>query len=410
MCTRCRTASDRTDGRATPVFPLADLPPELQSLVVEQMPLRTMARQALTNVVWAGKVQQALKLQRPWTRSYANHRCSHDLTCEARTLFAPEDTWGWIDHLHVLEVCPPCPMPNAQCVPFPLRPKQLSYWSKLHVFCQAIAVRQQPHEVASLVEAVVGTDWWLPKYFDEEAVARATSRCLLGRATAQTVLNLYRIFAVQRNPTYLVVHCTDTDEHHAECGGFCADNEMANRAWSLRALAKPLAVPDAAVVGPCLAHWKLSANNAAIFLLSYFGSVWEIWDFTPADAMRLAQLAAELDLACATVAALLCRLASEEEAFREDGSVAAAAAAAASPPFVCTLTLLLEWAQRVSFPGDFPPDERKHVLRALAMQSHRPGFTAAARPVFDVWAKILAATGLTCVPCAPRPITQPRAR
>ena len=117
MCTRCRTASDRTDGRATPVFPLADLPPELQSLVVEQMPLRTMARLALTNVVWAGKVQQALKLQRPWTRSYANHRCSHDLTCEARTLFAPEDTWGWIDHLHVLEVCPPCPMPNAsmQC-------------------------------------------------------------------------------------------------------------------------------------------------------------------------------------------------------------------------------------------------------------------------------------------------------
>ena len=108
------------------------------------------------------------------------------------------------------------------------------------MFCQAIAVRQQPHEVASLVEAVVGTDWWLPKYFDEEAVARATSRCLLGRATAQTVLNLYRIFAVQRNPTYLVVHCTDTDEHHAECGGFCADNEMANRAWSLRALAKPL--------------------------------------------------------------------------------------------------------------------------------------------------------------------------
>ena len=81
------------------------------------------------------------------------------------------------------------------------------------------------------------------------------------------------------------------------------DNEMANRAWSLRALAKPLAVPDAAVVGPCLAHWKLSANNAAMFLLSYFGSVWEIWDFTPADAMRLAQLAAELHLDGATVAA-----------------------------------------------------------------------------------------------------------
>ena len=31
------------------------------------------------------------------------------------------------------------------------------------------------------------------------------------------------------------------------CDGFCADDEMATRAWSLRALAAPLGVPDAEV-------------------------------------------------------------------------------------------------------------------------------------------------------------------
>ena len=358
--------SRRSVAASTAIFPLADLPFELQSLVVEQMPLRTMARLALTRANWAEMVLRCMLAHRPWARSYACHRCSHDLTAHAHALVAPPDTWAWTDHLHVLE---------------------------------AVAVRQHPSEFAWLIEAVVGTEWWSSKLFDEEAVARAASRCLVGRAaggvTPQTVLDLFNVFLVHRNPGQRIVHCTaeGEHEHNEECGGFCSDNEMATRAWSLRALTKPLNVSDAAVVGRCLTQWQLSPYQTAMFLLSYFGSVWEIWDFTPADASRLAALAAELRLDGATVAALISRLAAEEEAFRDEAS-------AGTPPFMCTLTLLLEWAQAVHFPGSFPPSERKHVLRALAMQAHRPGFKAAARPVLDLWSRMLAATGLACAPCA----------
>ena len=69
--------------------------------------------------------------------------------------------------------------------------------------------------------------------------------------------------------------------------------------------------------------------------------------------------------------------------------------------FVCTLTLLLEWAQAVQFPGGFPAEERKLVLQALVMQAHRPGFKAAAGPVIAVWTRLLAAAGLACAPCEP---------
>ena len=43
-----------------------------------------------------------------------------------------------------------------------------------------------------------------------------------------------------------------------------------------------------------------------------------MWDFTSADAARLAALAVELRLDGATVAALLCRLAAEEDATVDD--------------------------------------------------------------------------------------------
>ena len=105
------------------------------------------------------------------------------------------------------------------------------------------------------------------------------------------------------------------------------------------------------------------------------------------------------------MAALLCRLAAEEDAEQRATGIAAAvgmaAAAEPQPRFVCTLTLLLEWAQAVQFPGGFPAEERKLVLHALAMQAHRPGFKAAAGPVIAVWRRLLATTGLACAPCEP---------
>ena len=108
---------------------------------------------------------------------------------------------------------------------------------------------------------------------------------------------------------------------------------MATRAWSLRALSKPLGVSDAAVLRACLSQWQLSAEHTAMFLLNYVGTVWEMWEFTPADAARLAALAAELRLDGATVAALLCRLAAEEDAEqRAAGLTTAAGAASAAEP------------------------------------------------------------------------------
>ena len=45
-------------------FRIADLPYEQQSLIVEQMPLRTMARLALTHADWAAMVQRQQSRQR----------------------------------------------------------------------------------------------------------------------------------------------------------------------------------------------------------------------------------------------------------------------------------------------------------------------------------------------------------
>ena len=221
----------------------------------------------------------------------------------------------------------------------------------------------------------------------------------------QVVLDTFDVFMARRNATLRVVHCTGSgDEHMAECGGFCADDEMATRATSLRALTKPLGVPDAAVLRACLSQWQLSAEHTAMFLLNYVGTVWELWDFTSADAARLATLAVELHLDGATVAALLCRLAAEEEAEQGAAGIAAAAGAkAATEPqalFVCTLTLLLKWAQAMCFPGGYPAEERKLVLRALATLTHRQGFRVAAGPVIDAWVRPQAAAGLACAPAS----------
>ena len=358
-------------------FRIADLPYEQQSLIVEQMPLRTMARLALTHADWAAVVQRSLRHGCSWAQSYADHRCCHDLTGDARAAVAPMGKWAWKDHLHVLE---------------------------------AVAVRAHPSEFSLLIEDMVAQEWWSRKFFDEEAASQAAARCLVGRASGgvspQVVLDLFGAFMARRNPRMRVIHCTESGhEHTAECGGFCADDEMATRAWSLRSLSKPLGVSDAAVLRACLSQWQLSAEHTAMFLLNYVGTVWEMWEFTPADAARLAALAAELRLDGATVAALLCRLAAEEDAEQRATGIAAAAGMAAAvepqPRFVCTLTLLLEWAQAVQFPGGFPAEERKLVLQALAMQAHRPGFKAAAGPVIAVWRRLLAATGLACAPCEP---------
>ena len=358
-------------------FRIADLPYEQQSLIVEQMPLRTMARLALTHADWAARVQRSLRHGHSWAQSYADHRCCHDLTGDARAAVAPMGKWAWKDHLHVLE---------------------------------AVAVRAHPSEFSLLVEHMVAQEWWSSRFFDEEAASQAAARCLVGRAAGgvspQVVLDLFGAFMARRNPRMRVIHCTESGhEHTAECGGFCADDEMATRAWSLRSLSKPLGVSDAAVLRACLSQWQLSAEHTAMFLLNYVGTVWEMWEFTPADAARLAALAAELRLDGATVAALLCRLAAEEDAEQAAAGIAiasgAASAAEPQPRFVCTLTLLLEWAQAVQFPGGFPAEERKLVLQALAMQAHRPGFKAAAGPVIAVWRRLLAATGLACAPCEP---------
>ena len=117
----------------------------------------------------------------------------------------------------------------------------------MHVL-EAVAVRQHPSEVVWLVEALVGSAWWERRYFDEEAVGRAVSRCLVGRRARrelapETVLQFYDIFAARRNPDGRTTHCggtPDGQEHTEDCGGFCADNEMAARAWSLHALTKAL--------------------------------------------------------------------------------------------------------------------------------------------------------------------------
>jgi hypothetical protein len=259
------------------------------------MPLRTMARLALTHADWAAMVQRSLRRGHSWAQSYADHRCCHDLTGDARAAIAPMGKWAWRDHLHVLE---------------------------------AVAVRAHPSEFSLLVEDMVVQEWWSSKFFDEQAASQATARCLVGRAvrgvSPQVVLDLFGVFTARRNPALRVIHCTESgDEHAAECGGFCADDEMATRAWSLRALTKPLGVSDAAVLRACLSQWQLSAEHTAMFLLNYVGTVWEMWDFTSADAARLAALAVELRLDGATVAALLCRLAAEEDAEQR---------AAASPP------------------------------------------------------------------------------
>ena len=365
-CTRADRAAKRA-RRSAPapcgapaVFRILDLPFELQSLIVEQMPLRTMARLALTHADWAAMVQRSLRHGRSWAQSYADHRCCHELTGDARAAIAPMGKWAWKDHLHVLE---------------------------------AVAVRAHPSEFSLLVEHMVAQEWWSSRFFDEEAASQAAARCLVGRAVGgvspQVVLDLFSAFIGRRNPTLRVVHCNGSShEHVPECGGFCADDEMATRAWSLRALSKPLGVSDAAVLRACLSQWQLSAEHTAMLLLNYVGTVWDMWDFTSADAARLAALAAELRLDGATVAALLCRLAAEEDAEQRAAGIAAAAGVEPQPRqprFVCTLTLLLEWAQAMCFPGGFPAEERKLVLQALAMQAHRPGFKAAAGPVINAW-------------------------
>ena len=341
------------------VFHLAALPEELSALVVDQMPLRSMARLALTNAAWAECVQRSLRRFETWSNSYTNHRCCHDLTCEARALVAPDDSWSWQDHLHVLE---------------------------------AVAVRQHASELVWLIESLVGSPWWEPRYFDEEAVGRAASRCLVGRGVSnglapETVMQLYNVFQQQRNPEGGNMHCGGNaatgEAHSEECGGFCTDNEMATRAWSLRALTKPLAAADALggseapTVRLCMSRSARAPTEAAFFLLNYIGAVWEVWDFTPADAHALAGLAVELDLDAATVAALLSRLADEEAASQSTDGAAPAADAA----FPCTCTLLREWAAAAEFPSKWSTPDRALILASLALQARRQGFKAAATPV-----------------------------
>lgn len=366
----------RSGGAQQSVFRLDALPKEIASLVVDHLPLCAMARLALTHTDWADRVQRSLHRFECWRNSYANHRCCHNLTCEARVLVAPEDCWSWSDHLHVLE---------------------------------AVAIRQHPSEVVWLVEALVGSAWWEPRYFDEEAVGRAVSRCLVGRRTRrelapETVLQFYDMFAAQRNPDGRTTHCGGTPDgkaHTEDCGGFCADNEMAARAWSLRALTKPLSTSagfsqEAATVALCMKRASLSPNDAAFFLLNYIGAVWEMWDFTPADAHALAKLAIELGLDVATVAALLSRLAEEEAAasFGADGPAALS--------FPCTCTLLREWAGAASFPTAFSMPDRTCILNSLAAQAQRPGFKDAAGAVMLellVHDHAAVPTGLDSVPC-----------
>merc|ERR1719263_452821 len=162
---------------------------------------------------------------------------------------------------------------------------------------------------------------------------------------------------------------------------------MAARAWSLRALTKPLSTSDAlgheaSAVALCMERASLSPDNAAFFLLNYIGAVWEMWDFTPADAHALAKLAIELNLDVSTVAALVRRLAEEEAtaAFGADG-LTRAASATPSAEFPCTCTLLRTWAGAVNFPTAFSMPDRVCILDRLAAQAQRPGFKDAAGPV-----------------------------
>ena len=186
---------------------------------------------------------------------------------------------------------------------------------------------------------------------------------------------------------------------------------MAVRAWSLRALNKPLGGCDAAAVRLYLSRTDLSAEHVAFFLLNYVGSVWEMWDFVPADAAQLAALAAELHLDGATMGALIARLAEEEEGLptsiapESDGDDAEAEAEAehmrASMPFACTCTLMQRWSEAASFPATWEATERNTVLRAVAKQGPRPGFKTAAEPVVATWAPTLhAAMSARCLPCA----------
>lgn len=327
------------------------------------------------------------------------HRCCHDLTSDAReTLDVPDDCWGWRDHLRVLE---------------------------------AVAVRAHPAELVWLIEALVGSSWWEPKYFDEEAVGRAVSRCLVGRSppvspssrpleagcSANIALELYSIFASRRNPNGCVTHCVAgaaaiVGAHTRECGGFCSDDELATRAWSLRALTKPLGVCDADAVGQCLARSRLSAEHAAFFLLNYMGSVWEMWDFTLQDARALGRLAAQLRLDGSTTAAILGRLAEEEAAHGietcvaptpgsaavlvesehdGDGVVAIGADAGADATqqpasFPCTCALLRSWAEAADFPAAWSGLERARVLSSVSTQCMQlPGFAQAVRPAVQAW-------------------------
>ena len=352
-CKRDRPTMAASSG---PVFRLGELPDELSALVVDQMPLRSMARLALTHTHWAHSVQRSLHRFETWTKSYTKHRCCHDLTCEARALVAPEDTWSWHDHLHVLE---------------------------------AVAVRQHPAELVWLVEALIGSPWWEPRYFDEEAVGRAAARCLVGRRASglapETVQQFFEIFATHRNPEGTKIFCGGGpcgETHTTECGGFCVDNEMATRAWSFRALVKPLSAAgalggsEAPAVGLCMSRASLSPNDAAFFLLNYIGAVWEMWDFTPEDASALAKLAVELRLDAPTVAALLSRL-TEEEAAAQCGENAPLPSA----DFACTCTLLREWAIAAQFPTAWSTPDRSCILNSLALQAQRPGFKDAAGPV-----------------------------
>ena len=98
---RARRSAPATCG-APAVFRILDLPYELQSLIVEQMPLRTMARLALTHADWAAMVQRSLRHGRSWAQSYADHRCCHDLTGDARAAVAPMGKWARKDHLEAI--------------------------------------------------------------------------------------------------------------------------------------------------------------------------------------------------------------------------------------------------------------------------------------------------------------------
>ena len=386
----------------SPPSPPLPLPPSAP--FPTHLPPRRASSHALVHAQahadWAERVQRSLRRAGPWERSYNMHRCCHDLTRDAReTLSVPDDRWGWRDHLRVLE---------------------------------AVAVRTHPAELVWLIESLVGSSWWEPKYFDEEAVGRAVSRCLVGRSlpaspssrrleaaqcSADIALQLYGIFASRRNPSGCVTHCVTgaaaiVGAHTKECGGFCADNELATRAWSLRALTKPLGVCDADAVGQCLARSRLAAEHAAFFLLNYVGSVWEMWDFTPQDARALGHLAAQLCLDGSTAAAMIGRLAEEEAAHEIEtfvapvpGDVVAAAkgerdgdravdtdggvgADATLQPasFACTCALLRSWAGAADFPAAWSGPERARVLSSVSTQCMQlPGFGAAVRPVVKAW-------------------------